>query len=300
MKNAMVLAIIVVSATGFFLAVNPAPAAEPSPITIMTLNIRYDEPADGPNRWDARKEMVRDLILRVAPDFVGTQEVLERQSVYLREQLPEYASLGRSREVDPKSGEACLIFYRTGQWRLDPNDQGFFWLSETPETPGSGSWNTTYPRIVVWGRFLDKKTGQAVYVFNTHLDHKSEPAKQNGAKLIAKRIAERKHNDPVFLTGDFNSEESSVGIRYLTGQAADTPVKLVDTFRAIHPDTKEVGTFHGFKGKTEGGKIDYILVSPGLKVLAAEILRDNKNGRYPTDHFPVMTKVRLEGSLTTK
>jgi endonuclease/exonuclease/phosphatase family metal-dependent hydrolase len=300
MRNATIFAIVAMAATSLYCDTAPATAAEPAPITVMTFNVRCDVASDGPNRWSERKEMVRDLIHRVAADFVGMQEPMDNQMAYLREQLPEYGCLVRSREVDPKAGEACPLLYRAERWRLDPDEHGFFWMSETPATPGSRSWNTAYPRITTWGRFLDKNTGQAIYVFNTHLDHRSEPARQNGAKLLAKRIAERKHDDPVLVTGDFNCRESSVALQWLTGKTPDAPVKLVDTFRAIHPDAKDDGTFHGFSGKTEGGKIDFVLGSSSLKVLAAEILRDKQDGRYPTDHFPVMAEVRLERSLTTE
>jgi endonuclease/exonuclease/phosphatase family metal-dependent hydrolase len=54
-----------------------------------------------------------------------------------------------------------------------------------------------------------------------------------------------------------------------------------------------VGTFHGFQGGVDGGKIDYIMVLPNTKVLQAEILRDNKDNRYPSDHFPVTAVLRF-------
>lgn len=291
MKHAILLSMMM--AVGECLATDATNAAEPGLVMIMTFNIRYGTANDGPNHWDHRKEIARDLMRRVAADFVGVQEVIASQTDYLREQLPDYACLGRSREVDPAVGEACLILYREARWQLDPEEHGFFWLSETPEMPGSRSWETACSRMVVWGRFVDKKTGKAVYIFNTHLDHRSELARQNGAKLLAKRLAERKHDDPVFITGDFNAGEASVAVRYLTGKAPESPVTLVDTFRQVHPDAQDVGTYHGFKGGRGGKKIDYVLATPSVKTLEAEILHDNQNGRYPTDHFPVTAKVFL-------
>jgi endonuclease/exonuclease/phosphatase family metal-dependent hydrolase len=69
------------------------------------------------------------------------------------------------------------------------------------------------------------------------------------------------------------------------------PPELVDTYRVLHADAKNVGTFHAFKGGTAGGKIDYILVTPGVKVLEAAIMHDERGGKYPSDHYPVRAKV---------
>jgi endonuclease/exonuclease/phosphatase family metal-dependent hydrolase len=276
---------------GMFATGGPGAAAADLTVTVMTFNIRYGSANDGPDRWDQRREMVRDAIQRVAADFVGAQEALPDQVAYLSEQLPGYECLARSREANANVGEACPLWYQTGRWRLDPNERGFFWLSETPEVPGSRSWNTACTRMVTWGRFLEKKAGRGIYVYNTHFDHVSEEARRESAKLLARRIADRKHAEPALVTGDFNSGESSGAIEYLTGRADGAPVKLVDTFRAIHPDAKDVGTFHGFRGTRTGPKIDFIFASPGAKTLAAEILHDTRNGRDPSDHFPVTAKV---------
>ena len=62
----------------------------------------------------------------------------------------------------------------------------------------------------------------------------------------------------------------------------------------MHPDERVVGTFSGFKfGQVNGDKIDYVLVQPGTEVLTADILRTSRNNRYPSDHFPVVARVRL-------
>jgi endonuclease/exonuclease/phosphatase family metal-dependent hydrolase len=177
-----------------------------------------------------------------------------------------------------------------------------FWLSETPKTPGSKSWDTACERACTWGRFVDKQTGRSFYLYNTHLDHVSEHARQRGAELIAQRIAARKHDDPVILTGDLNSGEDSLPIRYLTGRASMLPdlgdetapsPALVDSFRIINPDTIDVGTLSRFTGTRQGGKIDYVLVEPTTTVLDAEIVFDNKEGRYPSDHYPVTARILL-------
>ncbi|MBN1588978.1 MAG: endonuclease/exonuclease/phosphatase family protein [Pirellulales bacterium] len=262
-------------------------------VKVLSFNIRYDTPADGKNRWSLRREMVRDLIKQVGADFVGIQEATPGQLAYLTEQLPEYGVLTRTREANHRKGEAVPLLFRRSRWKLDTKEQGTFWLSESPEVPGSRSWKTACPRIVTWGRFVEKESGRAVYVYNTHLDHRSAQARREGARLLAKRIAERRHPDPVLLTGDFNAGESSEPIRCLKGELDGSPVTLRDTFRAVHAEVEDAGTFHGFTGKTSAAKIDYVFVSLGVRVRSAAILHNNIDGRYPSDHCPVEAEVVL-------
>jgi len=273
-----------------------ARADEVLTLKAMTFNIRYDNPDDGEDRWPNRREAVGGLIRHFQGDFVGVQEALPNQMADLQKMLPEYRLLGRSREADPNRGEATPILYRHERWRLDPERHGWFWLSDAPDTPGSITWGNACPRMVVWGRFLESASGRGVYVFNTHFDHVSEPSRRKSAEVLARRIARREPTDPVVVLGDFNSGESSAAIQWLTGRAPDSPVQLLDTYRAIHPEDKEVGTFHAFRGGTSGQKIDFILASPGAKVVAAAICRDRIDrgaavARYPSDHFPVTAEM---------
>lgn len=267
-----------------------AEAASPLPVGAMTFNIRMNTPSDGPNQWAQRREMAVELIRRSKADFVGVQEALPNQMADLKAMLPEYRLIGRSREADPKRGEATPVLYRHRRWQLDAEQHGTFWLSDTPKVAGSITWGNACTRIVTWGRFVDIENHRAIYVYNTHFDHISESARQKSAVLLAKHIAERAQTEPIVVTGDFNSGEASAAVTYLTGKASGSPIKLVDTFRVLHPDEKQVGTFHGFKGTIDVTKIDYIFVRPEAKVLSAQILHDHRDGRYPSDHFPVTAK----------
>lgn len=278
---------------------NIARADDDMTVKVMTFNIRCSSAQDGVDRWPNRRTAAAEFIRGQEADFVGIQEALPDQAADLKKLLPEFQQLIRSREADPTRGEAGPILYRHRRWQLDKEQQGWFWLSDTPEKPGSNTWGSACVRIATWARFIDRKTNQGVYVFNTHLDHKSENARQKAALLIAQRIAARKLPEPVVVTGDFNSGEASVVVSILTGKTPGSPVKLVDTFRVVHPDTKEVGTFHAFHGGVIGDKIDYILASPGVKVVAAEIHHDNQNGRYPSDHFPVTAAIVFPAKLPT-
>ncbi|MGC4014659.1 MAG: hypothetical protein QM755_09115, partial [Luteolibacter sp.] len=66
--------------------------------------------------------------------------------------------------------------------------------------------------------------------------------------------------------------------------------------KSLHADTPAAisGTVHGFSGKTDGGRIDYIYASPELKPVDSEILHDSKDGVWPSDHFPVRATLEVE------
>lgn len=267
------------------------PLDEDLRVKAMTFNIRYGSANDGANRWSRRRELVRDAIRRCAADFVGLQEAQPQQIAYLRRHLDGYAMVARSREVSPRAGEATPIFYRRRRWHLDARRRGTFWLSDRPQQPGSKTWGNVCPRIVTWGRFVDSKTRRGVYVYNTHFSHMSKTARRKSAALLAARVAARKPPEPVLVMGDFNAGEASRPIRHLKGEGPGAPLRLVDTFRVLHPKAKNVGTFGGFTGRTSGGKIDYVFTLPQTQVREATIVRDQRGGRYPSDHYPVTAEV---------
>lgn len=267
-------------------------------ITVMSFNIRFGTAGDGANHWDHRREACIDVINRHGGDFIGLQEAMRFQIDAIREACADYGELGIGRDDGARSGEHCTILYNTTRWRLDDDHRGTFWLSDTPDAAGSRSWGNTIPRIVTWGRFVERSTDRAVWVFNTHFDHRSQPSRERSAVLLAARVAQRARPDePAVVTGDFNAGEGNPAMRYLVGDGAidgsRSPHRLIDTFRAVEPDAADVGTFTGFAvGETGGEKIDAVLVTPGLDVLGAAIVREtyvdaNGGARYPSDHFPV-------------
>ncbi len=269
-------------------------------LVVMSFNIRYGTANDGENNWDKRKEMACDLVRREAPDLVGLQEALRAQIDDMRAALPEYAEIGVGRDDGKTQGEYSGILYRKDRFDLD--ESGTFWLSDTPEVPGSITWANACTRLCTWGRLIPKSSGRPFYMYNTHLDHVSQPSREKGIALIMSRVVNRKHPDPIILTGDFNSGENSAVVRYLKGERqlevvsdglSRNPLPLVDTFRLLHKDASDVGTAHGFKGSRAGSKIDYIFVRPGTEVLRAEILHDNKENHYPSDHFPITAAIRF-------
>jgi endonuclease/exonuclease/phosphatase family metal-dependent hydrolase len=259
-----------------------------SELRVMTFNIRNSRANDGPNGWQHRREMVAALIRAQRADVVGIQEAFPEQVADLRGALPEYGGIGVGRDDGGAEGEHCLILYRTD--RLHVKASGTFWFSDTPETPGTTHWGNRVVRICTWARFIDGQTQAAFSLYNLHIDHESQTARERSLQLLLERLRQRKDADPILVTGDFNAGEDNPVLDILRG--ATDPV-LKDTFRVAHPDEKVVSTYHDFHGGTENAKIDYIFASPEFSVIGSDILRDSQDGRFPSDHYPVTAQLTL-------
>lgn len=257
----------------------------------MSFNIRYGTANDGENRWENRREQLFDLLRDQHPDVMGLQEALWSQIQEILAAVPGYAAVGVGRNDGKTRGEFAAILFRTD--RLLLSDAGTFWLSETPEVVASTSWGNTITRICTWARFVDAR-GQAFWHYNAHLDHQSQPSRLRSTALMASRLGEPdRRGEPVVITGDFNAGEANPAMVALVGTPA-APGRFVDTFRVLYPGATEVGTFTGFDvNQTTGDKIDYVLVPSGTEVISAAILRSNRDGRLPSDHFPVVARIRL-------
>jgi endonuclease/exonuclease/phosphatase family metal-dependent hydrolase len=260
------------------------------PMRVMSFNVRYGTAADGDNRWDKRKELMVAAIRQFAPDVLGTQETLAFQAEYLSSQLPGFTRVGAGRDDGKLQGEQATIFFKAD--RFESPATGHYWLSEHPERPGIKGWDAACPRMVTWAKLRDRKSGRTFLWLNTHWDHRGAQARLESPRVMRRWLAEQASHMPVIITGDFNSFEDSPQYRILLGEGELEP-KLIDTFRKLHPVSQaEEATFHDFTGSQKGRRIDWILVSPDFTPVEATIDRFSKDGRYPSDHFPVTATLR--------
>jgi endonuclease/exonuclease/phosphatase family metal-dependent hydrolase len=256
----------------------------------MTFNLRLDTPADSGNAWPHRRDWVAALIRFHAPDAVGVQEALAHMLTDLDARLPGFARVGVGRADGRAGGEFSAILYRTE--RLELVDSGTFWLSPTPAVAGSKGWDAAIERIATWARFRDRRTGCSHLHLNTHFDHVGEQARQESARLIRRRLAALSAGLPVVMTGDLNAEPESVPYRVLTRDTIGGAAPLRDAYAESR--TGHYGptsTWTAFRAIEPGRRIDYVLVSPQVLVLAHGILPDSWDGRFPSDHLPVLAVV---------
>lgn len=266
----------------------PAPSTAASSLRVMTFNLRLDVASDGPNAWPHRRDRVAALIRFHGADVVGVQEALAHMLTELDARLPGFARVGVGRADGRAGGEFSAILYRTD--RLELLDSGTFWLSPTPEVPGSKGWDAAIERVATWGRFRDRRTGCVHVHLNTHFDHIGEQARQESARLIRRRLATLSAGLPVLITGDLNANPTSAPYRIFTRDSiADAIAPLRDAYDVSRDGHYGPGsTWTAFREIEPGQRIDYVLVSSSVPVLAHGVLTDRWDGRFPSDHLPVL------------
>ncbi len=254
-------------------------------LNVMSYNIRYNNSADSLNAWPNRREWAASLIKFYDTDILCIQEGLADQVDYLKT-ATGFSMEGVGRDDGQRMGEFTAIYYNPV--RFVKRAAGNFWLSETPDIPSKG-WDAAITRICTWIRLYDKVRKQEFYVFNTHYDHMGAVARYNSSLLLQAQIPLIAGELPVILTGDLNvtPETGAVG--------------LIKTFlkdaREVskEPAYGPVGSFNGFKFNAPlKERIDYIFTSKHFSVLKFGILSDSKDQRYPSDHLPVLARVRIE------
>lgn len=262
-----------------------APYGKSQEITVMTYNIRFDNPNDGVNAWPQRKDFLVSQVRFHAPVIMGVQEALKHQLDYIDQAFPSYSYIGVGRDDGRVAGEFSAIFYDSEQLKL--KDSGTFWLSPTPERPSKG-WDAALNRICTYGLFKPRGA-KPFWVFNTHFDHIGQQARAESVQLILEQIKKRNPKGyPVVLMGDLNLTPDTEPIQTLAKAMKDT--YTTSSFPPLGPN----GTFTGFSWEQKiDRRIDYIFVSQEVQPLQTAILTDSQEQRYPSDHFPVVAKLQL-------
>ncbi len=261
------------------------------PINVITFNIRYNNPGDSLNAWPLRKDKVASQILFHDATIVGVQEALLGQLIDLSERLPQYKWLGVGRDDGKKRGEYSAIFYDTT--RLKVLQSNTFWLSEQPDVAGIKGWDAALPRVVTWAQFKDKKTGVVFFHFNTHFDHMGKIARRESARLLLQKVASIAGKSKAIITGDFNAQPTDEPI--LVIMDSSNPLHLKDSKSlSLQPHYGPEGTFTAFGPKEiYTAPIDFIFIKGNIKVLQHATLSESWEGRFSSDHFPVLAKVVL-------
>lgn len=273
------LAVVLVSA----FAAQTQPTTRPSPMKVMSFNIRNGGAPDGENVWPNRRELLFRTIHTFGPDLLGLQEVLHGQYTDAKTALPEYDVVGVGREDGKQKGEYAALFYRRDRFEL--LESGTWWLSATPEQVASVGWDAALTRTATWARLRETTSGEALLVINTHFDHVGEVARLESAKLLREKLKDVKER--TVLMGDFNCTDVDDPIKAIVADGTFT-----DTFRKTHPEpTDNEASFHGFNGHIEGKRIDFIFTK-GFEVLKADIDRTRDGKRCPSDHDAVTATIQ--------
>ena len=261
-------------------------------LSVMSFNIRYDNPADSPNDWDSRKEALLGQIIQKEVDFLGTQEVLFSQLQFIAtglEQSHQYVGVGR--DDGKEKGEFSALFYKNTDWTL--LNSNTFWLSETPNKISVG-WDASMERICTYGYFEHQRSKKRIWVFNTHFDHIGENARKQSAALILSEIDRlNTKKEAVLLMGDLNMTPDMQGIKNISAHLKD-PISSHKKSKGVNLKGS-FGTFNGFQNKeTLNRRIDYIFTSGLVPTKYAHIDKTfGPKQRFVSDHFAVWLQAKL-------
>lgn len=248
-------------------------------LRVVTWNLRFDNPGDGPDAWPNRRDEVMAWIRAEDADLLAFQEALVSQVRELEETLPGYVRLGVGRDDGSEAGEFSPLFYRTD--RFDIVEQGTWWLSERPDSVGSVGWDAALPRIATWARLRERGSGRSLVFVSTHFDHVGAIARFESARLLSGRLSGAPSDEPVILAGDFNFADTSDAWQALS-RAGWTDAYVA----AGRPAPR--GTFTGFDpGTPEGERIDYVFVRGDAAVRAYRADSPMQGERRASDHRPV-------------
>lgn len=266
----------------FFLATL---ASQGQSITVMTYNIRLDTPVDSVNQWPKRMHKVFALIRKYDPDILGVQEAIHHQLMDLLKNLPEYDYIGVGRDDGKTNGEYSAILYKKDRFAI--LQQSTFWLSQTPDVPGSKNWDAAITRVASWGKLKDNKTKTTFLVINTHFDHIGKEARRKSAELLKQKALELGQNIPLIITGDLNCTREEPPYAAMMDPKG---IALIDPVPGTPP-----GTFCSFKVNSITCRaIDYIFHSPNWMATGYTVIQDNDGKYYPSDHLPVLTTLTMK------
>ena len=255
-------------------------------IKVMSYNIRYASPNDGPNLWQNRKDDMIQTLLEIKPNLIGLQEVVHSQLTDLTLGMKEYSYVGVGRKDGKTKGEYSPILYQKNNLKL--LDSNTFWLSETPDQISIG-WDAALERVCTYARFLDLKTGKEFWLFNTHFDHVGVKARANAARLILAKIESlNKAKLAVIITGDFNLEPEEEPIKIMQ-------MAFEDVQKQLSKKAVNYGTFTGFDSENYGDRrIDYIFQKGFYLIHADHPWLKTKDKLWVSDHHPVLAQLSFK------
>lgn len=255
-------------------------------IKIISSNIRFDNPADNQHSWNNRKSILADLLNSEEADIICTQEGR-------RPQLMELNTLLKGKDIIEQHREWInermypSIYINTDRFFVE--ESGDVWLSETPNQPGSKSFNSAFPRLCTWAKLALKENGREIFIVNCHLDHCfSETRVEQIKVLLEETFSINSSNEALILCGDFNEGPDGEVRKTLREQREN----LFDPW-SFHEKEEET-TYHKFKGTLkEGARIDWIMLDQRFESLEIKICKENLDNIYPSDHFPIISRVKI-------
>lgn len=255
-------------------------------LCLISSNIRFDNPADGANSWPLRRSLLTSILLAHKPDIIATQEGRFEQLKEFEVLLKDYEIVDKHRSWI-KERMYPTLYVKKGIFEVLRSED--LWLSETPDVAGSLSFGSAFPRLMTWMKVQPKNSKVNFLVVNTHLDHIRKETRAEQIRVLTKEIKRIKEPlSMLIVMGDFNDSPDSDTRKALMDEFPE----LLDAWKLFHQH--EETSHHTFNGLCpDGSRIDWILVQDQVQVLNCEMDKSQSEGRYPSDHFPVVCQIKF-------
>lgn len=289
-----ILAAVLAAVSCTTMTAQPPMTPRDDALRVATYNVHYIILANETGPWSVadwhdRKGPMDQAFKAIDADVIGFQEMesfggpsgsQENLTLdWLLAKNPDYAAAAVG---DPDFFPSTQpVLYRKS--RLELVDQDWFFFSDTPDVIYARTFNGSYPAFASLATFIDKPTGQAVHFVNVHFEFKSRSNRVQSAELVVNRVqAVLDAGEKVVFIGDINARHGARTQDILAAAGWDfLPVKGA--------------TYHLNSGVHLFGAIDHIALSDGLSVVGApHVLRQKFDGRWPSDHYPVVADIVID------
>ena len=243
-------------------------------LSVISSNIRYDEPDDDQHAWENRRDFLVSRLLEYSPDILATQEGKLPQIRDIDDRLTGLSCADSHRGWAGSLMYPCL-FYNPAKLTL--SDSGDIWLSESPSVEGSRSFGSAFPRLCTWASF-----DEGVLAINVHLDNSCSDTRLRQIQVLTKELSELKNEiGTTILMGDFNESPDSPVRSFISNAWPELKDPWLELGKA-----EESSHHHFYEPIDYGSRVDWILTSKNLEV--QEILLDKSQsevGLFPSDHY---------------
>ena len=274
------------------------PPPDDTPIVVVTFNVlcSFCNPSEY-DPWEDRLAYFTDIFNRWDPDLIGLQELIWASEVEEMVALrPGYAALHFHDDEGEflKDYPDSMILYREDRFELVEN--GFYWLSETPDVPWSGGWTEAQLwRLVAWAQLRQKSDGREFYFASTHVDNNS-PNQEMSAPVILERTAGYAERMPVIVVGDFNSKPGSEAYTTLTKGVGGEGFRFINAFDIARDWSVETNQDPAPPYDVDS-RIDHIFLDGGAGWACPRWIVDmyvyGENDRYPSDHYAIVAELEF-------
>lgn len=256
---------------------------------VMTFNLRCDFFMDFKNRWDERRNLVFDIVNKYDCDIIGTQEATEKMFNDISNNIDAFNIIGNPRSKKLFSERNDILISK----KHKVSDYRTFWLRDNYDKIGRSKWYSMFPRICTTA-IIELENSKRIRICNSHLDFLLPQARAYELKKLSEFIKKEQEKEdlPLIIMGDFNSNPNSKLIKnFKSGNIFD---KRLVAVQDMNKELYTKATMGHFKNKEKGSHIDYIFVSEEFEIIDVEIVKYNVNGKYPSDHYPLMAEINIK------